>query len=165
MSQLSPPPPHRAVVRPEWIDYNRHMNLAYYVVVFDHATDDVMDWVGLDGAYRARARATTYVLETHVVYERELTLGDPVVIDTRIVDHDVKRIHCFHQMRHATEGFVAASTEILLLHVDRASTRAAPMPAPVLERLAYLQSLHRDAPLPAQVGRRVGLRAGRPGVA
>src|SRR5207249_185914 len=78
MSDLATPlDRYRDVVRPEWIDHNQHMNVGYYLVVFDFATDEFMAWVGLDGAHRASRAITTFCLEAHVTYHREVRAGDP----------------------------------------------------------------------------------------
>ena len=63
---------YRTRVRPEWIDNNGHMNMGYYVVVFDLATDEWLSWVGLDAAHRDTQRVTTFCLEAHVTYHREV---------------------------------------------------------------------------------------------
>jgi len=104
---------HREVVRPEWIDYNGHMNVAYYVLVFDHATDAMRERLGLGEAYRAATGNTVYVLEAHLTYARELKEGDPMEIRTELLDRDAKRLHYFHRMFHARDNFLAATTEQL----------------------------------------------------
>ena len=77
MSDLAAPlDRYRDVVRPDWIDHNQHMNMGYYLVVFDYATDEFFDWVGLDAAHRAAHAITTFCLEAHVTYHREVREGD-----------------------------------------------------------------------------------------
>jgi len=79
MSDLAAPfDGYRDVVRPEWIDHNQHMNMGYYLVVFDFATDEFLRWVGLDEAYRAAHAVTTFCLEAHVTYHREVRRDDPL---------------------------------------------------------------------------------------
>ena len=73
---------YRDVVRPEWIDHNQHMNLGYYLVVFDFATDEFFRWVGLDQAHRQARQVTTFCLEAHVTYHRELRSGDALRFTT-----------------------------------------------------------------------------------
>jgi len=154
---------YRDVVRPEWIDHNRHMNVGYYLVVFDYATDEFMRWVGLDEAHRRQGKVTTFCLEAHATYHREVGAGDPLRFTTRLLAHDAKRIHYFHEMYHAGEGYLAATNELLSLHVSHASRRAAPMAPEVLDRLARIQRAHDALPRPPQVGRVIGL-ANRPTV-
>ncbi len=145
-------------VEPAWIDYNGHMNVGYYVVAFDRGTDELIDRLGMDAHYRERSGCTVFVLETHVTYLSELKLGDVARIDAQVLDHDPKRIHYVMTMRRARDGQVAATTEILLMHMDLASVRGAPMPADVLGRLERLAQAHRALPWPEAAGRRIGIR-------
>jgi len=148
---------YRDVVRPEWIDHNRHMNVGYYLVVFDFATDDFMAWIGLDGAHRREHDVTTFCLEAHVTYHREVRAGDPLRFTTQLLAWDAKRLHYFHRMYHAADEFLAATNELVSLHVSEATRRAAPMAPEILDRLARIQAVHDALPRPAQVGRRMGL--------
>jgi len=150
---------YRDVVRPEWIDGNGHMNVGYYLVVFDFATDEFMRWVGLDADHRRRAGVTTFCLEAHVTYQREVRAGDPLRFTTQLLAHDAKRLHYVHAMYHAREGYLAASNELMSLHVSAQTRRAAPMAAEVLARLARIQVVHDALPRPSYVGRRMGLDA------
>ncbi|PYM22685.1 MAG: thioesterase-like protein [Candidatus Rokuibacteriota bacterium] len=158
MSDLAAPlDRYRDVVRPEWIDHNQHMNVGYYLVVFDFATDEFFAWVGLDAAHRAAHGVTTFCLEAHVTYHREVRAGDPLRFTTQLLAHDEKRIHYFHAMYHAGEGWLAATNELLSLHVSRATRRAAAMAPEVLARLAEIQRAHDALPRPPQAGRTIGL--------
>jgi len=150
---------YRDVVRPEWIDHNQHMNMGYYVVVFDLATDEFLRWVGLDAGHRLDAQITTFCLEAHVTYHREVRVGDPLRFTTLLLGHDAKRIHYFHEMYHATQGYLAATNELMSLHVSEATRRAAPMAPAILERLARIEQAHAGLPRPPQVGRTIGLAA------
>ena len=150
---------YRDVVRPEWIDHNGHMNMGYYVVVFDLATDAFLSWVGLDEAYRRARGVTTFCLEAHVTYHREVRAGDPLRFTTLLLGRDAKRIHYFHEMRHAREGYLAATNELMSLHVSEASRRGAPMTDAVAARLAEIQRAHDALPRPSQIGRVMGLAA------
>jgi len=150
---------YRDVVRSEWIDGNGHMNVGYYLVVFDFATDAFMAWVGLDPAHRKAAHVTTFCLEAHVTYQREVRDGDPLRFTTRLLAHDAKRLHYVHEMYHAAEGYLAATNELMSLHVSAATRRAAPMAPQVLARLGRIQAAHDALPRPPHVGRRMGLDA------
>ena len=118
---------HTETVRPEWIDYNGHMNVAYYVLAFDHATDRLLDQPG-SASPMWRRRTVGFVLEMHVTYEREVTEGDPLTFTTRILDVDAKRVHLFHAMHHGTEGWLAATNELVLMHIDLEARRSCPLP-------------------------------------
>jgi acyl-CoA thioester hydrolase len=152
---------YRDVVRAEWIDNNRHMNMGYYLVVFDLATDEFMRWVGLDVEHRSVRCVTTFCLEAHVMYHREVREGDPLRFTTQLLAHDAKRLHYIHAMYHATEGYLAATNELMSLHVALDTRRGATMAPEILTRLGDIQAAHDALPRPPQVGRVIGL-ASRP---
>jgi acyl-CoA thioester hydrolase len=152
---------YRDVVRHEWIDNNRHMNMGYYVVVFDLATDEFMRWVGLGAEHRRTHRVTTFCLEAHVTYHREVREGDPLRFTTQLLAHDAKRLHYIHAMYHATDGYLAATNELMSLHVALETRRGATMAPAILDRLAEIQAVHDVLACPPQVGRVMGL-ASRP---
>lgn len=148
-------------VKPEWIDHNDHMNMGYYVVVFDQATDHFFRFIKLDRAYRRKNNITTFSLEAHITYDREVGLGDLLRFDTRLLDFDEKRIHYIHEMYHAVDGYLAATNELMSLHVSEETRRAAPMTPEVMARLAQVKTAHAALPPLRQVGRSIGL-ANRP---
>ena len=149
----------RAVVRPEWIDDNRHMNMGYYLVVFDLATDEWMRFVGLDRTHRRAREVTTFCLEAHVTYHREVKVRDRLRFTTRLLDFDAKRIHYIHEMFHADAGYLAATNELMSLHVSEQTRRGAPMADEIVERLGRIRAVHDRLPRPPQVGRVIGLAA------
>ena len=150
---------YRDVVRPEWIDDNGHLNMGYYVVVFDLATDAWFQYLGLDQQHRRSRMVTTFCLEAHVTYHREVREGAPLRFTTRLLGWDAKRIHYFHEMYHADLGYLAATNELMSLHVSRETRRGTAMAREILDRLARIQAIHDGLPLPPQVGRRMGLAA------
>lgn len=150
---------YRDQVRPDWIDHNGHMNMGYYLVVFDWATDEFLRWVGLDEAHRRTHGVTTFCLEAHITYHREVRAGDPLRFRTRLLTYDAKRIHFFHEMLHAEESYLAATNELMSLHVSHATRRGAPMATEILAQLARIQAVHAALPPPPQVGRTIGLGA------
>lgn len=147
------------VVRPEWIDSNGHMNMGYYLVVFDLATDEWMRVLGLDAAHRSAQAVTTFCLEAHVTYHREVREGDPLRFTTRLLAYDAKRIHYIHEMLHGDAGYLAATNELMSLHVSQQTRRGAPMAPAILERLGRIRLVHERLPRPPQVGRVMGLGA------
>lgn len=155
-----PPPlsPFKTAVQPDWIDYNGHMNVAFYVLAFDKATDGLLDHLGLGEAYRRATNRSIYVLETHVTYHRELKLGETLAVDTQLIDADAKRLHFFHRMTHAEAGYLAATGELLAMHVDLAGPKAVPMPAAALAALERLLAAHRLLPPPPQLGHRIAIK-------
>ena len=150
---------HRDVVRSEWVDRNGHMNMGYYLVAFDFATDAWLDYVGLDTEHRRSRRVATFSLESHLIYAREVREGDELRFTTQLLDFDAKRIHCFHEMHHARERYLAATHELVSLHVSQETRRSSPMAPEILERLAAIGRAHRTLPRSKQVGRVMGLKA------
>ena len=149
-------------VEPDWIDYNGHMNMAYYHVLFDRAVDEAFGMVGLGPDY-AQARAATYfVAEVHTVYRRELRLDDPVRVTVQLVDCDEKRLHFYCEIRHAFEGWTAATSENLSLHVSMTSRKVTPFPDDIARNLAVMKAAHAPLPRPAVLGRVMGIPQGEP---
>ena len=145
-------------VPPEWIDLNGHLNVTYYVRAFDLATDAFMDLVGIGWDYTQSEQRSIFMLEAHVTYLAEVSKGDRLRFDTRLLDYDAKRVHIFHEMFHAGEGYMAATSEWLALHVDLETRRSTPIPDFARERLAAIMSTHERLARPQQVGERIGIR-------
>jgi acyl-CoA thioester hydrolase len=95
----------------------------------------------------------------HVTYEREVTEGDPLAFTTRILGVDAKRVHLFHTMHHATDGWLAATNELILMHVDLDVRRSCPLPDRAFDALAAIHRTHAALPVPPQVGRLIGLKS------
>ncbi len=148
-------------VRPEWLDYNGHMNVAYYVLAFDHACDDFLDYIGMTDAYRARSGGTTFAAEMHVTYQREVVNGDPLRFTSQLLGFDEKRIHFILHMYHAEQGYLAATSEWMSLYVDLASRRVAAMPVEIASRLAAIHATHKQLPRPPEAGRAMSLTGKR----
>jgi acyl-CoA thioester hydrolase len=144
-------------VEPGWIDYNGHLNMAYYNVLFDRGIDEAFELLGLGADYVKARKASFFTVETHVCYLREIGLDDPVRVHLRLLDHDSKRAHVFEELVHATQGWTSATLEQMSLHVDMAAKRASPWPDDVAGRLAEMQAAHASLPRPEQVGRIIGI--------
>ena len=150
----------RGEVKPEWIDYNGHMNLAYYTVLFDGATDLLFDEFGLGLDYRRDRKLGTFVAETHNLYERELLVGAAVRVATQILGFDEKRLHVGHEMFAEATGERAATQELMFLHVDLAARRVCPFPEDMVRRIGPAAAAHIALPRPGSTGRRIAMPAG-----
>jgi len=150
---------YRDEVRSEWVDHNAHLNVGFYAVVFDFATDAWLDHVGLDLETKARHGSTTFTLEAHFTYQREVREGEGLRFTTQLLDFDEKRIHYFHRMWREGDGVLASTNELMSLHVSQATRRASPMKASVLQRLEAVRDAHRKLERPPEAGRTMGLRA------
>jgi len=160
MSIPAPLDLHAETVQRAWVDYNGHLNVAYYVLVFDHATDAFFDFVGIGEDYAERTEFSTFALEAHVTYQREVLEGTRVQLTTQLLDRDRKRLHYFHRMCNAA-GEVAATLEQVSLHVDLNRRCSTPMPGAILQRLDRIMEAHGCLPWPPEAGASVGLRKGR----
>ena len=140
---------HHATVEPVWIDYNGHLNVAYYILLFDRALDDALEQLGLGPDYRQAQGCSVFVGEHHVIYDREVLAGSSVAIGSRILTVDERRLVVFQEMRLGQEmGMGApvrdatgegeerpvATCETLCVHVDMAARRAVAWPPANRER-------------------------------
>lgn len=144
-------------IEPQWIDYNGHLNVAYYNVLFDRAVDEVYEEVGLGPKYLERHKHSTMVAESHVRYLRELQQTDPVRVTVQLIDYDAKRIHLFENLLHADKGWLSATCETMTLHVDMTAKRVVPFPDSVLALLKEMKAAHASLPTPEGLGRRVAM--------
>jgi len=159
----SPFDEYRDVVRPDWIDYNGHMNMGYYLVVFDIASTPFFHFMGLTPEHRRGAGITTFAAESHIVFLREVREGDGLRFQSRLIGFDAKRIHFASRMLHDADDYLAATVESLSLHVDLATRRVAPMAASVVARLTEVKAAHDRLPPWGEIGRSVSLQARRLG--
>ncbi|TMM54998.1 thioesterase family protein [Sulfitobacter sabulilitoris] len=155
---MTQPAPFRSSVmhvKPEWIDFNGHLNMAYYNVLFDHCADEIYADLGFGPDYQ-KTGCTTYTAEFHLCYVRELHEGDAVTVTLHLLDHDEKRFHTFQEIWHE-DGWLAATGEAMALHIDQSGPRVAPMPAEIKARLEALQAAHDALPRPDRAGRKIGI--------
>jgi acyl-CoA thioesterase FadM len=126
-------PDYRTTVIEEWIDYNGHLSEAFYVLVFGYTTDQAMEALGLGRAYRERTGASLYTVEAHIRYLREVPLGAELTVSAHVVAAGAKKLHLAYEMR--TGGELAATEEILALHVGGDPAAAIPFPPEVAARI------------------------------
>ena len=145
----------RGRVLPEWIDVNDHMNVAYYVLAFDRGVDSLWDRFGITADHIREMQSSTFAVESHVIYRRELKLDEPYIVTSQILAFDDKRIHQFQRLYHAGEQFLAATAEWMNLHVDLATRRVAPWPARILDDIGKVAAGQGDWPYPEEAGRQM----------
>jgi acyl-CoA thioesterase FadM len=112
-------PVYRATIESGWIDYNGHLRDAYYGLVASYAVDDVMDYLGLDAAYRERTHCTLYTLEVHLHYLHEVKSSDDLGVISSILDFDRKRIQIGCRFICSRVSEPVATAEMMLLHVHQ----------------------------------------------
>ena len=142
-------------VEPGWIDYNGHLNMAYYNVLFDRCVDEAYELLGIGLNYLATQRHSTFTAEAHVRYLREVHENDPVRATFQLLDYDTKRIHYFQQLFHATDGWVSATSENMTLHVSMTDKKVVPFPDKVMRTLSRMKAAHVRLPRPEAAGRRI----------
>ena len=105
-------------IKKEWTDYNGHLNVAYYVYVFDMAADVMLDNFKMGGVSAKKDKKSTFVVEMHTNYNQEVKLGEEVETHLTYIDHDKKRIHYKLSMFHKEKKYLTATNEVLSLYVD-----------------------------------------------
>lgn len=145
-------------VLPEWIDYNGHMNVAYYVLAIDHAMDEAFDALGLGIDLVRNRRMGPMALVNQIHYIDELLEGQRFACDFQMLDADHKRIHYFVTMHHLEKGTVAATYEGLSINVDLEARRSTPYPDDLKIGIDAMLAEHRLLPRPKLAGATIGIR-------
>jgi acyl-CoA thioester hydrolase len=155
-------------IEPHWIDYNGHLNMAWYTVLCDRAVDEAFEVIGLGPDYRSERDASCFTAEAHIQYKRELRIGDPVRATVQLIDFDDKRIHVYAELRHAREAWLSATVETMNVHVSMADRKVIPFPPDILANIAIMKAAHSRLPRPEALSRIIGIppraRSGKPGM-
>ncbi|UWQ92234.1 thioesterase family protein [Rhodobacteraceae bacterium M382] len=147
------------IVRPEWIDYNGHMNVGYYGIAFDQAIDKVFDHeLGIGTEFIKSEGQGPYVLQSHMQFLQELLEGQKFDVQFRLIDHDHKRLHFFGEMMRQPDGVVCATQEIVAMNVDHETARSTAYPDWAQRRFSRMLSDHKAMARPRQLGASLGLR-------
>jgi len=146
------------VVKPEWIDHNGHMNVAYYLLAFDLSGDELWQDFGITDEYVRTTNNSTFAVDCHISYQRELKSGERFFITSQVLAYDDKRIHFFQRMYHAEEKYLAATAEWLNLHIDLASRRVSEWPEKISESIGQWASRQPERDYPAEAGKRMRVK-------
>jgi acyl-CoA thioester hydrolase len=144
-------------VIPEWIDGNGHMNVAYYLKAFDEGFDATYAAMQFGFEMIERRGISTMAAEMHITYQGELFEGDPIRIETQLLDFNRKRFHWFQQMRHGETLKLAATCEWMILFIDMNKRKVAEMPDDIFELMSRVKTAHAHLPKPPEVGRSISL--------
>ncbi len=139
-------------VLPEWIDVNGHMNVAYYLLAFDLSVDTLWERLGITSEYIETTNCSTFAVECHVTYQKELKADEPYLVTSQILAYDEKRIHQFQRMYNADKNQLAATAEWMNLHVDLTSRRVTPWPQSILSGLQEFSQRQGVLSKPAEAG-------------
>ena len=144
-------------VEPQWTDYNGHLNMAYYNVLFDRGADFGISELGITLDYVKNRKLTIYTAEIHVCYVRELHQGHKVYSRFQIIDFDEKRLHVFQQLHHE-DGWLAATSEVLSLHIDMSGPKVVAFPDDVMAKIKAMAEAQKHLPRPGRAGRSIGIK-------
>ena len=144
---------HRTRVRPEWVDYNGHMNDAAYAAVLGDANEALLEALGLSAAYRDRTGAAMFTVESHIRYLAECTLGQLLTAASLLVSADARKLRVCTELLD-DQGEPVATGEFLYLHVD--SGRVTAMPEDRQREVSAVLAAHSALPRPDYLGRGIG---------
>ncbi len=145
---------HEVLVAPAWIDYNGHMTESRYLEVLADSTDVFLRQIGIVGSYIDAGRSY-YTVETHIRHLGEAHAGDRLYVASRLLGHDEKRLHLFHELLRAEDDAPVATGEHMLLHVDRDAGATVPAGAEILAALDEIAEAQRELPRPEAAGGRI----------
>mgnify|MGYP002638015972 CR=1 FL=1 len=146
-------------IQPEWLDYNNHMNVAYYVLVFDLAFEELLLSLGLGEEGAKTTGISTMALESHITYDQEVSLGQEVEIRMQLLDHDYKRMHLYLEMYvRGSSGYLASTLEQISMCVDLNERKSASFPDEVMAKIKTLSQQQSHLERPGNIGRKIGIR-------
>lgn len=146
-------------IKPEWLDYNNHMNVAYYVLIFDLAFEELLLSLGLGEKIAKTTGISTMILESHITYDQEVSLGQDVEIRMQLVDHDHKCMHLYFEMYvKGDRGYLASTLEQISLCVDLNKRKSISFPEEVMTKIKFLSQQQAHLGRPQNIGRKIGIR-------
>ena len=148
---VSLPPVYRVVIPPDYEDRNRHMNMRWYLALYDEAGDAMYPMLGLTPDYFALSGMGGVDLEHHLWYSSEVRIGETVVIRVRILARSLKLFHYMMFMVNETRGVLSSLFECVHAHTDLRARRTAPFPAPVAAKIDAFIAAHHSLTWPAPV--------------
>lgn len=146
------------VVKADWCDYNGHMNVAYYTLAFENAAFEVQEIIDFGERYVTQERCSLFTTKGSYTYLQELSVGAPLFIDYLILDYAPKLFHVLMQMYHAEDGFMAAYTEQIMMHVDLDERRTIAFAQDKLQLIESYCRGHSGLERPRGLGEAVGIK-------
>ncbi|MGD9600630.1 MAG: thioesterase family protein [Gammaproteobacteria bacterium] len=161
MTAVPVPTPYedRLVVKPEWLDPNGHMNVAFYLRAVDDGTNAFFDDIGLGWGYTEAGTGSIFVTGCNLDFRRELFAGSRIRVTTQLVDWNPKLVHCYSEVFDEGEDVLAATCESMYMHISFANRRGADMPQTAQARLAEIHAAHASGlGRPVALNRPLGIR-------
>jgi carnitine 3-dehydrogenase len=143
-----------ATVRPEWVDYNRHMSDFRYGQLFGDAMDALFRRAGVNEAYRDTGRMY-YTVENHIRHLGEAKVGETLYVTAQILGVDDKRLHVFQRLHRGRDDRQIATAEQMYLHVDTKAAKASPADPKIRAKFEAMRNEHAEVPLPPEAGRAI----------
>ena len=145
-------------VKPAWLDDNGHMNVAYYVHAFDDGGECFFRDLGIGWDYTREGRASIFMMQCDLDFYRELFAGDVLRVTTQLIDWNHKFVHTYQALYHREANYLAASAEMLFIHVSLKDRRSMPLPVAVQDKLNAIMRIHARLARPPQLGRKIAIR-------
>jgi acyl-CoA thioester hydrolase len=143
----------------DWIDYNGHMNVAYYTLVFDKALDIFLEKIlGIGETYAHESKQGPFVLQAHYHYLNEMTLDERFNVRLLVIDHDQKRMHLCLDIFSKDKKKVIAVSEKILINVNLDIRKSESYPLSAYKKLQKLKNTHAEFDFPAVLGKSIGLK-------
>lgn len=160
MSELTIPAPFEdtLTVKPEWLDANGHMNVGFYLSAFDDGGEVFFTDCGLGWDYTADGVGSIFIASSNLDFQRELFADAPLRITTQLIDWGPKLVHTYQALYHRDEGYLAASAEMLFIHIAFADRKSCAMPGVSQTRLTAIHAIHSALPQPKNLGRKIEIR-------
>lgn len=145
-------------LKKEWIDFNGHLNMAYYMVLFDQSLDWHFEKLGMGPDYITHRNLSTFAVEAKITYMKELLFGDEVQATMQVLDISDKAIHYGCELFRVSDGALIAAMEALTLHMDMSVRRPIPFPADILSTIQALITSQAGIVIPERYGKAVAIR-------
>lgn len=142
----------KTTVPQQWIDVNGHMNATHYGLAVYDAHVNFTEAIGLGNSYVSQTQCGKAVLESHMIYEREVIAGDQLEIVSWLLAVDTKRLHFFHELYNLTGGYRAAAAEQIDIHIDLLKRRSTTFPKPLYIHLQQIVAANIEHPRPNGIG-------------
>ena len=149
---------HEGIVKPEWIDMNGHMNVAYYVKAFDLAIDIHWAELGITKEYIEKKGCSTFSVECHITYQNEMKVEEKYHISSQILAYDEKRIHVFQTMYKKNSEKTIATAEWMNLHVNLKTRKVSEWPKTVIQQLEKVCEMQPQITWPDEVGKKMKIK-------
>ena len=150
---------HSKKVLPEWIDYNGHMNVVYYTLVFDNSLDFFLEEIlGIGESHAIKKKQGPFVLQAHYHYLNEMNLNEEFNVRLLVVDCDKKRMHLCLDIFSKKQKKVIAVAEKILINVNLNIRKVEHYPSWAFNRLVLLKNTHKKASFPEVLGKKISLK-------